>query len=353
MKDINKKFVDLYEKDTPVDEILEKTGTDLTKRAVKARIYRNTEYRQGQEIKWGRRDCEYCGEEFKPTSSESQRFCSEECYGKNKNKKKKVECEKCGKEVLKKKDRVEKRKNLYCSNDCYYEDKKEKVIGENNSNWKGGSSYEEYPEKFNKKLKRQIRERDNHTCQMCGASEEYCKDVFDRVLEVHHLDENKQNCDKQNLISVCRSCHGKLQNEELAEKFNRYVKSDMSRKKGYRRENQCVKTLQKSGYESERSLDPKYSAGDWFGLFDVMGVHQERKPVFIQVKSNGTDGALKQIKENHSVNLDHADVEVWSAYDRKGWRIHRLTEDGWKLVVDERDSNGNYGEEVVELYSQN
>lgn len=124
----------------------------------------------------------------------------------------------------------------------------------------------------------------------------------------------------------------------------------MNRHKGYRRENQCVKTLQKSGYKSERSLDPKYSAGDWFGLFDVMGVHKERKPVFIQVKSNGTDGALKQIKENHSVNLDHADVEVWSAYDRKGWRIQRLTEEGWELVVDERDSDGNYGEKVVELY---
>lgn len=352
MKKINKKFVSLYEEDVAVDEILKETDTELSKRAVKARIYRNTSYRQGNEIKWGRKDCNYCGEEFKPTSHKEQKFCSEECFGKAKDSKKEVKCNGCGDSIERKENEVKKKNNLYCCRSCYYKDKKSKYIGENNPNWRGGSSFEEYPEEFNSQLKQEVRERDNHTCQMCGMPEPIVEDVFNRVLEVHHLDENKDNCEIDNLISVCRSCHGRLQNKELAENFKKYVDSPMSRKKGYRRENQCVKTLKEADYKAERSLDPAYSAGDWFGLFDVMGVRADKKPVFIQVKANTTQGALKQIYEADFINLKCMDVEVWVALDQEGWRIKRLTkDDGWIDVVDEREHDCNYGEKVVELYS--
>lgn len=44
-----------------------------------------------------------------------------------------------------------------------------------------------------------IRERDNYTCQLCG--------MIRKGLDVHHIDENKLNCDPDNLITLCRKCH--------------------------------------------------------------------------------------------------------------------------------------------------
>lgn len=72
--------------------------------------------------------------------------------------------------------------------------------------------------------------------------------------------------------------------------------------------------------------------------------------MYIQVKSNGTQGALKSISEAEFIDPEHVDAQVWSIYDRKGWRIKRLTKEGWKIKTDERDNNKNIGEQVVELY---
>ena len=71
--------------------------------------------------------------------------------------------------------------------------------GDKSSFWKGGISYEPYSSAWNKPLKVSIRKRDNYTCQIC----------FNEGLIVHHIDYNKQNCDPNNLITVCRKCHSK------------------------------------------------------------------------------------------------------------------------------------------------
>ena len=62
-----------------------------------------------------------------------------------------------------------------------------------NSAWRGGRSFEPYSPEFNDNLKRQIRERDGHTCQYCGAFGKY----------VHHIDHNKKNSIPSNLITLC------------------------------------------------------------------------------------------------------------------------------------------------------
>lgn len=43
-----------------------------------------------------------------------------------------------------------------------------------------------------------------HQCAICGWNED--RDV----LEVHHIDENRQHNDLDNLIILCPNCHGKL-----------------------------------------------------------------------------------------------------------------------------------------------
>lgn len=67
--------------------------------------------------------------------------------------------------------------------------------------WQGGKSFEEYTTSWTKTLKLSIRERDNFTCQVCGKLQQNI------TFPVHHIDYNKKNCDPENLITLCSSCH--------------------------------------------------------------------------------------------------------------------------------------------------
>lgn len=79
---------------------------------------------------------------------------------------------------------------------------------ENNSNWKGGISFDPYPEGWVDDLKDSIRKRDNYVCQICGIFQDELIG-FHKKLHVHHIDYNKKNLDPNNLIALCNSCHMK------------------------------------------------------------------------------------------------------------------------------------------------
>jgi hypothetical protein len=78
-----------------------------------------------------------------------------------------------------------------------------KIRNNSHWNWKGGTSYGQYSVDWTKTLKRSIRERDKYTCKICG------KQQGDKAFDVHHIDYNKKNCNPQNLITLCHSCHCK------------------------------------------------------------------------------------------------------------------------------------------------
>jgi len=81
------------------------------------------------------------------------------------------------------------------------------VSGENNYRWKGG--YEPYYGPDWRYQKRLALKRDNYTCQMCGRSRRELK----RMPDVHHIipyPESKDNS-LSNLISLCYSCHCRLE----------------------------------------------------------------------------------------------------------------------------------------------
>ena len=78
-----------------------------------------------------------------------------------------------------------------------------KLRGENHPNWVGGTSFEPYSLDWTETLRRSIRERDNYTCQLCS------KQQGDKAFHIHHIDYNKKNCNPNNLITLCRSCHPK------------------------------------------------------------------------------------------------------------------------------------------------
>jgi len=81
--------------------------------------------------------------------------------------------------------------------------------------------FSEYPLEFNNSLKEKIRDRDNHECQKCHIKEKN----LDRELNVHHIDYNKENCEEENLISLCQSCHTKSNFNR--EEWIKYFKEDL------------------------------------------------------------------------------------------------------------------------------
>jgi len=66
-----------------------------------------------------------------------------------------------------------------------------------NGRWLGGISFDPYSIEWTKELKESIRKRDNHTCQICHKFGKH----------VHHVDYNKDNCQEDNLITLCLKCH--------------------------------------------------------------------------------------------------------------------------------------------------
>lgn len=97
------------------------------------------------------------------------------------------------------------KKHSYITKKKMSEARKGMFIGENHWNWKGGISFEIYPQGWDELLKDSIRQRDGYVCQICGIHQ----DELVRKLDVHHIDYNKDNLDPKNLISLCKSCHMK------------------------------------------------------------------------------------------------------------------------------------------------
>lgn len=121
--------------------------------------------------------------------------------------------------------------------------------------------------------------------------------------------------------------------------------------KGGDQENEARKLLESQGYRVHKKVNNRHDRGDMFDLFDLLAI-KPGKIRFIQVKSNSTQGALKEISNNVEFldwEEDLIEAEVWVKYDYKGWRNQKLTEDGWKVFVDERDLKCNIGEKVKEL----
>lgn len=87
------------------------------------------------------------------------------------------------------------------------------MSGENSPHWRGGVSFGEYPPIFNESLKTSVRKRDSNKCMECGIDGDSAvfKNGNKYKLHVHHIDFDKNNCNMNNLITLCTSCHGKTQ----------------------------------------------------------------------------------------------------------------------------------------------
>lgn len=68
-----------------------------------------------------------------------------------------------------------------------------------------GIPYEntDYTQLF-RNIRKLIRKRDNHKCQICGYLQ-----LNNKKLDVHHINYNKEDNSLKNLISLCMGCHRK------------------------------------------------------------------------------------------------------------------------------------------------
>jgi len=106
------------------------------------------------------------------------------------------------------KEHPEERKKAKARGKLLAQDKKylqklsELLSGEKNPNWRGGLAQKQY-KGFYKKLKEEIRKRDNYTCQLCGKTEK----ELEYTLSINHIDFNKKNSIPSNLNALCKRCN--------------------------------------------------------------------------------------------------------------------------------------------------
>lgn len=155
--------------------------------------------------------CENCGKQFgRPRwhrEKVKHHFCNHTCEGawstktgsrrgKNNGSYNTVEIAcagGCGVMVSKAASLINRRNgNVYCS-DCVH------LVRRGRKGF-----YVGYPPDFSANLRKQIRQRDNYTCQNCMQQQRRAG----YTLHVHHIDYDKHNSAPMNLISLCRTCHG-------------------------------------------------------------------------------------------------------------------------------------------------
>ena len=146
--------------------------------------------------------CSKCGKEFEiplkrynyKIKNNEKFYCSKKCS--THREQTLCNCATCGKEIYVVNSQLARSKsgNVYCSRHCATIANNHLKVGDKHPNYNGGYSVyrslalNNYP----------------HECAICHWNED------SDVLQVHHIDSNRQNNSIENLIVLCPTCHFKL-----------------------------------------------------------------------------------------------------------------------------------------------
>jgi len=170
--------------------------------------------------------CNECGDEYyvKPAKVERSKYCSTECRDESKKKNpEKYNCANCG-EVVEKMPHNVKGEETTCSKECLKEYMSSIRKGEQNPQWEGGR-FEYYGPNWPKQREKAL-ERDEYCCQECDMTRDKHYQNYDEDLHIHHKVPRRQIIDGEeptieqfelansldNLVTLCKSCHRKLEN---------------------------------------------------------------------------------------------------------------------------------------------
>lgn len=133
-----------------------------------------------------------------------------------------VECQHCNKERYKTRRQLEKTRFTFCDSKCQIRWQRANTNfarGVEAGSYKHGERVDgkipNYGADFTKELRRRIKIRDGFNCQECKKN---FSGKLGKHLDVHHVDENKDNNVDANLICLCKSCHTKLHWVQLNKK---------------------------------------------------------------------------------------------------------------------------------------
>ena len=160
--------------------------------------------------------CSKCGKEYEvelktynaKLKENTAFYCSKECLSHKGSQL--CKCANCGKEVWRTNSQLARSKtgNVYCSRSC--------ATSKNNSLFKTG---ENHPNYNGNNYRKKAFDNYEHQCAVCGWNED------EDILEVHHIDENRENNELDNLKILCPICHRKLTSHKykLVENIIEYV----------------------------------------------------------------------------------------------------------------------------------
>lgn len=157
--------------------------------------------------------CEFCSHTFNVSPyyiRRGQRYCSQLCSSLarrvNPQPYLEVSCFQCGKGTIKQAGKVKRNAHQFCSWRCYSSWRNGKFTGESSPCWQGGRI--PYGSGWTEAVRQEVRRRDNFTCQVCGKSTA----EYGRKLDVHHIVtcRNGGSHSPDNLLTVCQTCHAKL-----------------------------------------------------------------------------------------------------------------------------------------------
>ncbi len=142
--------------------------------------------------------CKVCGKRFETRNWLVQRgwgrHCSKKCRDEAQRKGKFVKCDTCGKRIWRVPAEVEASKSgrFFCDKSCQTVWRNKFYSGKNHALWTGGSN------SYNRRklLKTGI----PVACKLCNEKDR-------RVLQVHHIDSNRENNEADNLMWLCMNCH--------------------------------------------------------------------------------------------------------------------------------------------------
>ena len=224
-------------------------------------IKRISDGHKGQ-VAWNKKDkivlaCEVCGKRIERVESAVRKhnYCSKKCFISAYSNKKTVDCVWCGKKITRKAYAIDNSEKHFCDRECErlwqkenppdtfvkfqkgcspwnkglkglhhspatefkkgqgsrgipFKPKDERLMGENNPNWKGGYAPYYGPDwYYQRKL---ARKRDNHLCQLCGIKENGRKHDVHHIISRRDFDDYKEANKLENLITLCISCHRKV-----------------------------------------------------------------------------------------------------------------------------------------------
>lgn len=93
--------------------------------------------------------------------------------------------------------------------------------GENNPAFMGGVGANGYHWTYTPKLREEVRDADDNTCQLCGMTGEGSLDKYKRNLDTHHIYgplDRLLPCNMSKLITLDRDCHKRIES-----KFEDYI----------------------------------------------------------------------------------------------------------------------------------